>query len=387
MRREPRKRVSDQSPAETLDGFGAIVGRIYECALDPTGWPAALDAIRTSVGGAAAWIAIHYPDQVRSVYQIQVGTDPEWQRRLREHYVAASPFIGITHHLPSGAVISVEDAIDYDEFLTGRFYQEWSAPQGWPDFILAIMAREPDRFSWLGICLTERASMTQKRRAGLFRPHVERALRISDLLEMKSTEAADLAAAVAGLATGMVLVDAELFVRGINPAAERLMAEAGWPAATPGLLRLPASAAGRELRRAVTASAEGQLDRACTSVAFDRADGGIALMVDVLPLARALGGPRREAVAALFLTNPVAPVRAPMDMMVKRYGLTPSETRVLLAILEGKSPRAIAATQGVGMPTVRSHLHRLFDKTGTTGQTDVVRLVSSLSRPIEGGKA
>jgi DNA-binding CsgD family transcriptional regulator len=38
--------------------------------------------------------------------------------------------------------------------------------------------------------------------------------------------------------------------------------------------------------------------------------------------------------------------------------------------------------QGIGIPTVRTHLHRLYDKTGTSGQADIVRLVASVSSAI-----
>ncbi len=85
------------------------------------------------------------------------------------------------------------------------------------------------------------------------------------------------------------------------------------------------------------------------------------------------------AVAALFLTNPSAPVRTPMRAVVERFGLTPAETRVLSGLVEGKNPQAIAATQGIGLPTVRTHLRRLYDKTGTSGQIEVLRLVNSIS--------
>ncbi len=170
-----------------------------------------------AVGGDAVWLAVHYPDQIRSIYQIEVGTDPEWQRKLREHYVAASPFMGVTHHLDAGDIVAVGDVIDYAEFLEGRFYQEWAAPQGWPDIIMAVAAKERDRFSWLGICLSGRATADQKKMVAALLPHVARSLRISDLLEMREAEAADLAAAVESLSSGMLLVDAELELRGINP--------------------------------------------------------------------------------------------------------------------------------------------------------------------------
>jgi len=368
--------------AYDLNLFSALVGDIYECALDPTVWPRALDGICEAVGGAAAWIAVHYPNQIRSVYQIEVGTDPDWQRRLREHYVAASPFVGATHHIDAGDVVAVGDVIDYDEFLAGRFYQEWAAPQGWPDILMAVAAKEPDRFSWLGICLKARAAAAQKDLVAALLPHVERALRISDLLEMRTAQAADLTAAVEELSSGMVLVDAGLGVCGINPAARRLIEDARGLRIDGDRLRLSSSDMGAALMEAVAACAEGGMDRGGASILFDRIDRDLGLVVHVLPLAAARDDPARQSVAVLFLTDPARPSRPPLDGLVRRFGLTPSETRVLLGLLEGKSPRAIAAAQGVGLPTVRTHLSRLFDKTATKGQTDIVRLVTSLGRSV-----
>jgi DNA-binding CsgD family transcriptional regulator len=365
-----------------LEAFGARVGDIYECAIDPTGWPKALEGIRDAVGGDAVWIAVHYPNQVRSIYQIEIGTDPDWQRRLREHYVAASPFIGLTHHLDVGDVIAVGDVIDYAEFRTGRFYQEWAAPQGWPDIIMAVAAKEPDRFSWLGICLTDRATIAQKQMVAAFLPHIERALRISDLLEMRTTQAADLTAAVEELSSGMVLVDGALGVHGMNPAALRLIGTVRGLAIETNRLLLSASGPGAALAEAIAACAEGRMDRGGASILFDRTDHSLGLVAHVLPLARPHDTARRKSIAALFLTDPSQPGRPPLDDFVRRYGLTPSETRVLMGIVDGRSPRAIAAAQGVGLPTVRTHLSRLYDKTGTTGQTDVVRLVTSLTRSL-----
>lgn len=374
--------IPDPEASLSLPEFNAIVGSIYECVLEPDGWPAVIDRMRQAVGAKASWIALHYPSRVSSAYPIEVGTDPEQQRRLKEQYVPMSPFIGIRHHIDSPDVISVDDAVDYDEFVAGRFYGEWARPQGWNDFIMAVLEREPDLITWLGFCLPERARNEQKGLAGAFRPHVARALRISRLIEERTAQAADLAAAVEGLATGVVLVDPALTVRGINPAAERMMRNGAGPRAANGRLHPPRTEAGAAFSAAIAACAEARLERAGATILFGDEEGGLGLLAHVMPLERPRARIAKEAVAAIFLTNPTAASQTPMQAFVKRFGLTPSETRVLMALMEGKNPRAIAAAQGVSMPTVRTHLHRLYDKTGTAGQADIVRLMASVSRPL-----
>lgn len=378
---EKSLRTLDAADGLPLQRFGAIVGAIYECVLEPAGWPAALQSICGAVGGAAGWIGVHYPGQVRSVYEIEVGTDPEWQRRLRTDYVGSSPFIGAVHYVQGGQVVSTGDVIDYDEFRAGRFYREWSAPQGWVDVIMGVLSREPNRFTWLGICLPTIATQGHKDRVAAFLPHVERALRISDLLEQRSGDLADLTAIFERLSTGILLVDADRTVHGANAAAQSLLRDVPEMALAGGALRLGRGDAASRLAAAISACAGHRLDQAGASVIFTGADG-TALAVHVLPLPHARTAAAAQPVAGLFLTNPKATAQAPAEAFVARFGLTPSETRVLLAMIDGKSPKAIAAAQGVAMTTVRTHLSRIFEKTGTSGQTEVLRLLSGLAGTI-----
>ena len=365
-------------PGLSIQRFSGIVGRIYECAMAPEQWPDVLVDVCHGIGGPSGWIATHEPQRVHSVYEVEAATDPYWQRRLGEEFVAVSPFIGITHHVEPGEVWSVADAIDYDEFLQGRFYREWAQPQGFSDTLMGVLTKEPERFSWLGVCLPCRATDEHKSRISQFLPHVDRALRISQLLEFRAAQAEDLMAVVERLATGLVVIDAELQVRGINPAAERLMQETGALTVANGRLQTPASHSGARLSEALAACVDGRIDCAGASLLFPaRGDAG-GLRVQVVPLPRSATARTRDVVAAVFMNALGTPAVAPMEAFVRHYGLTPSETRVLLAILKGETPRSIAKANGLALPTIRTHLSRLFDKTATSGQTDLVRLAAGM---------
>ncbi len=365
------------APGLTLERFSEVVGSIYECALQPELWPDVLAEICKAVGGPSGWVAVHELSKVQSRYEVEFGTDPEWQQRLREHYVAVSPFIGIAHHVRPGEVWSFGDAIDYDEFLGSRFYREWSQPQGLSDTIMGVMTKTPERLTWLGVCLDVRATEAHKARVGCFVPHVERSLRISRLLEFRAAQTAELVAAVESLATGLIVVDSEFQVRGINPAAERLIRETGALRVERGCLR--EAAGGSKLAEGMSACVGARLDRAGASMLYPSRDGGVGLLVQMVPLPTQRTRRPSDAAAAIFLSAPSQPKAAPMEVFVQHYGLTPSETRVLLATLNGQNPRAIAEANGLAMPTVRTHLSRLYGKTQTSGRTELVRLISSMS--------
>ena len=63
------------------------------------------------------------------------------------------------------------------------------------------------------------------------------------------------------------------------------------------------------------------------------------------------------------------------------YGVTPSELRVLRAVVEEVGGlKAIAESLGISQATVKTHLHHLFQKTGTRRQADLVKLVMAMTQ-------
>lgn len=93
-------------------------------------------------------------------------------------------------------------------------------------------------------------------------------------------------------------------------------------------------------------------------------------------------GLQPRATAALF----IAPTRSPPQTPVERFGilvgLTPAETRVFELVAHGETIAEIADKLSVAVSTVRTHLQRVFEKTGTDRQATLVQLAASLSVPV-----
>jgi DNA-binding CsgD family transcriptional regulator len=75
---------------------------------------------------------------------------------------------------------------------------------------------------------------------------------------------------------------------------------------------------------------------------------------------------------------------APPEVIARTYKLTPTELRVLLAVVEVGGAPEVADALGVAETTVKFHLRRLFDKTGVRRQADLVKLVAGFSSPLTG---
>ena len=73
---------------------------------------------------------------------------------------------------------------------------------------------------------------------------------------------------------------------------------------------------------------------------------------------------------------------APPEVIAKTHNLTPTELRVLLAIVQVGGVPEVADTLGVAESTVQTHVKRLYRKTGTGRHADLVKLVASYSSPL-----
>ena len=104
---------------------------------------------------------------------------------------------------------------------------------------------------------------------------------------------------------------------------------------------------------------------------------GRPCVTHVLPLrsGEARWGFEQGAIAAVFIARAETAPQMPAAALALMNDVTPAEARVLELILEGRKLREIAEKLGVSIATVRTHLGRLFHKTGTSRQAELVALI------------
>jgi DNA-binding CsgD family transcriptional regulator len=72
----------------------------------------------------------------------------------------------------------------------------------------------------------------------------------------------------------------------------------------------------------------------------------------------------------------------PADALALLYDLTPAESRIFELIADGQALSDIAVVLGIAPSTVKTHLLRVFDKTGCSRQAELVKLAASMSLPV-----
>ena len=107
--------------------------------------------------------------------------------------------------------------------------------------------------------------------------------------------------------------------------------------------------------------------------------GSASLIVHVLPLDETtFASPRPQNRAMIVIVDPDLEPEPPASLLRRLYGLTRSEAEIALMVLRGQGRNHIADELSLSLATVKTHLHHVFDKTGTHRQAELVRLLLSL---------
>jgi DNA-binding CsgD family transcriptional regulator len=79
----------------------------------------------------------------------------------------------------------------------------------------------------------------------------------------------------------------------------------------------------------------------------------------------------------VFVTDPELPCVADTALLARLFGFTPAESRVAALVMRGKAVGDIAEELGITAHTTRNHLKRLFSKTHTNKQGELVHALLS----------
>ncbi|MES2784322.1 MAG: helix-turn-helix transcriptional regulator [Pseudomonadota bacterium] len=88
--------------------------------------------------------------------------------------------------------------------------------------------------------------------------------------------------------------------------------------------------------------------------------------------------PGTELVITVEASGDVEDLQVKVEGLRSLYRLTPAEVRTLAGLSSGRSPEDVCADLGVRISTVRTHIRRLLEKTGSQRIVDLVRKVTGL---------
>jgi DNA-binding CsgD family transcriptional regulator len=110
------------------------------------------------------------------------------------------------------------------------------------------------------------------------------------------------------------------------------------------------------------------------------------LILRVRSLRDGSGNQADSNLCLVFIVDPDLRIQPDAQILNKTFQLTPTEVEIAVRLAQGHDIEAICNQLSFGVNTARTHLKRVFDKTRTRRQAELVRLIlmSSLSEEIVG---
>ena len=368
-----------------------LIGEIYDAALDLTLWSDVVGKAGHFVGGPAAAIFSKNPIAGTGSVYYESGIDPYYRELYFEKYVKLDPATTGHYFADIGQPIAISDLMPYDEFLETQFYKEWAKPQGLVDFVSAVLDKSVASAALFGVFRHERDGTVDgeaRRRMRLIVPHIRRAVLVGRLIDLKSAEAATFADTLDGLSVGICLVDAAGRIVHANAACHVVLDAGDLFSTSGGRLAARDAEIDQTLQRVFAAATGGDAAIGTQGIALPLiGQDGARYVAHVLPLtsgARRRTGIAYTATAAIFIRKVALETPSPPEVIARTYKLTPTELRVLLAIVEVGGVPEVAVALGVAETTIKTHLGRLFVKTGAVRQADLVKIVAGYASPLIG---
>jgi DNA-binding CsgD family transcriptional regulator len=317
----------------------------------------------------------------------RIGITPHFGQTYLDHYRQLDPAHAIGLY-DVGRIYSTEDWLPIDEFRKGQFYQEWARPQRLQDTASVLLSSSADCFSYLCVMTSELVDDKFRQTLAPVVPHLLRAMVIGRVLQQQAKVAAPIENTLDELKAATFLLDGTGNITHTNESGRDILHRNDFLRAEQGRLVATNPQLNRILRDAVAASILGDGATKSESIALPFvAHDGERFVGHLLPLTsgrRREAGIAYEATAVLFVSKASLDSTAASDIIRKVFKLTPAEARVLLTVVELGGVSETARNLDVAESTVKTHLGRIFTKTDTRRQADLVKLIAAFSPPVGG---
>ncbi|WP_441235384.1 helix-turn-helix transcriptional regulator [Bradyrhizobium sp. 930_D9_N1_4] len=366
--------------------FSSLVGEIYDAAVDPALRSGALEQVSHFVGGCAATILSRDASRLSIEIHQHFGTESRFRQLYRDRYVEQDPLLD--RHLAFAAeqAIGVTDIMPHADFVATSFYREWVEPQGAIDLATVALEKSGARTTVLQV-LRHRSRGTvddsMRERMRLLAPHIQRSRIMGRQIRARSHTVDDLADVLDGLSTAICLLDADGRVVHANAACRQLFVDANLLAMVGDRIVARNTQTDKIFRSLFEIVAAGEThSTGRRQIELVTSADGQHYLVHALPLKREQSLPRDVAVTVLLVQRAAMVPSLVPDAIASAFRLTPSELRVLMAIVEIGGVPDIAAKLGIAETTVKTHLGRLFEKTGAGRQADLVKIAAGFTAPF-----
>ncbi|MBX9602210.1 MAG: helix-turn-helix transcriptional regulator [Bryobacteraceae bacterium] len=357
-----------------------LLDLLYLAAAEPSAWPDFLTSLaRVFEAHVAVFIAQRAGD-LRYTVGAYTGISSETVRRYDEYYNLVDPwFLALNNAENRPSVARGSDLCPLPRFRRSEFYNDYWK-QSASLYQIGMFQGDPDSSAVLSLHRARTQQDFTDENLRLLRrllPHFRRALAVHRKVVDLNSSLAHVAGAVNALDVALVGLGPQRRIRFRNGAAEALLRAGDFLVERNGRLVLRDSQAELHLHRLLAAAATRSLSTLPGGF-LNVSHAGRSLLLTVLPAHRYAAVGADPLAALLLIIDPDARPKSRSLLLSQLFHLTPAESRVVMLLLEGLDPNAIAARTHTTAGTVRFQLKAVYRKLGVARQSQLIRLVSRI---------
>jgi DNA-binding CsgD family transcriptional regulator/PAS domain-containing protein len=358
--------------------LAALIAAIYEAGMDFSLWPYALGRIAKAFGAPSAqWTR---PGQTPFDWlAFSSAIDPEYEKKYIDHYHSVNPIWQRVPSTPAGTVQTDTMVIPRTELRRTEFFNDFLVPQQIGGLLNAVVLMEEGRQTIVTVQGNRQFEASDVELYKLLTPHLQRAVQINiELARARLNQIASIAT-LNHLEQGILFVDLNAKIRFANKAAEDFFASRDLRL-NKGYLEASSAAETATLHAVIAKCADtGIQNRRSDFVLLGREAGRspLSLLIAPLPMEIPVSPIAPQPMAVIFVNDPDKSNKPTVVQLREKFGMTAAEAGLAVEILNGDGIQAAADRLSISRATARTHLSRIFDKTGTRRQAELVRVLLS----------
>ncbi|WP_169546469.1 helix-turn-helix transcriptional regulator [Sneathiella aquimaris] len=362
-----------------------VISKIYDAAVDPCDWSAALGGVCDFTGsnGFNIFVLDHLSGTVP--FTTSFGIPESLLAEYNAYYVGVDP--GIQYFVRNPTQPFYYNYLHTGEKeMAGHEYYDWLENAGGAKYYLARTFKQDDRFSV--IATSQRSAKVGHAQAedfeklALVGPHIQKAVRINQLFKSVDLRMAAAYDALERLPYGVFLLSEEASVLYMNERAKQAIGERDGLIFSGGRLKAFDPRDDRLLQFTIKQNlsmvdAPTAPNPGYVQISRQKSLHPYTMQVlSLIPSYRLFS--KGQPSCIVILSDPSSRLRVRHEALAEIYGLTPTEARIASVLAAGIRPADICQQEGISDNTLRTHRKRILSKIGVETQAQLVQILNAL---------